>query len=111
VCLEAEARGQLVFGKATEFAKGNHADFLLNRLILGKRDGVAGVIGEHQRAVFDLHIEVESDPHDSSSHLVMSMLAECTVKVYTEFMHKIKNRVSRGEVAELESCNGYRHEY
>jgi hypothetical protein len=63
--LEAEARGKLVFGEAAEFSKGNHADFLLNCLVFGKGDGVAGAIGEHKRAVFDLNVEVESDPHDS----------------------------------------------
>jgi hypothetical protein len=65
--LEAEARGKLFFGEAAEFPKDNHADFLLNRLVLGKGDGVTGAIREHKRAVFDLNVEVESDPHDSPS--------------------------------------------
>ena len=63
-CLEAEARGELTFGEATEFPEGDHADLLLGGLFLGEGDSLAGTVREHERAVFDLNVQVERNMHD-----------------------------------------------
>jgi len=61
---EAEAGGKLAFGEATEFPEGNHADLLLDGLFFGEGDGLPSTVSEHKSAVFDLHVDVESDMHD-----------------------------------------------
>jgi hypothetical protein len=62
--LEAEASGELTFGETTEVPQGDHADFLLDALCLGKGDGMAGTIREYERAVLDLNVQVQRDMHD-----------------------------------------------
>src|SRR5215472_86238 len=44
--------------------RGNHADFLLEGLFLGEGDGLAGMVREYERAVFDLNVQVERNMHD-----------------------------------------------
>ncbi len=61
--LEAEAGGEFPFGEAAEFPEGDHADLLLDALCLGEGDGLPGTVCEHERAVFGLNIEVESEMH------------------------------------------------
>src|SRR5687768_5020702 len=63
-CLEAKASDQLTFGEGTEFPEGEHADLLLDGLLLREGDGLTGTVREHERAVFDLNVEVERDRHD-----------------------------------------------
>jgi hypothetical protein len=54
----------VTFGEATEFPEGNHAYFLLDGLFLGEGDGLAGMVREYKRAVFDLNVQVERNMHD-----------------------------------------------
>ena len=60
---EAEASGELAFGEAAEFPEGDHADLLLDSLFLGEGDGLPGRVRQHERAVFDLNVDIESDMH------------------------------------------------
>ncbi len=64
--LEAEAGGKLPCGEAAEFPEGDHADLLLDGLFLGEGDDLAGTVCEHERAVFDLNVEVEREMHGHS---------------------------------------------
>ena len=61
--LEAEGGGEFPFGEAAEFPEGDHADLLLDALCLGEGDGLADTVCEHESAVFDLNVEVESEMH------------------------------------------------
>jgi len=61
--LEAEAGGELVFGEAAEFPERDHSDLLLDSVFLGEGDGLPSTVSEHERAVFGLNVEVESDMH------------------------------------------------
>ena len=71
--LKAEARGKLAFGEAAEFPERDHTHLLLDRLLLGEGDGLAGRIREHERAVFDLNVDMESELHGHSSHVMVSV--------------------------------------
>ena len=51
----------MVFGDAAEFPEADHADLFLDGLFLGESDGLPGTGGEHERAVFDLNVDIESN--------------------------------------------------
>src|SRR5713101_4159989 len=61
--LEAKAGGELAFGEAAEFPECDQADLLLDGLFLGEGDGLSGTVSEHERAVFDLNVDIESNMH------------------------------------------------
>ncbi len=62
-CLEAETSGELALGEVAEFPEEDHDDFLLDGLFLGEGDGLPAMVSEYEGAVFDQHVDVESDLH------------------------------------------------
>jgi hypothetical protein len=59
--LAAEAGGKLPFGEAAECPEEDHADLLLDGLFLGEGDDLARPVCAHERVVFHLNVEVESE--------------------------------------------------
>ena len=61
--LEAEAGGKVVLGEVAAFPEEDHADLLLDHLFLGEGDGLPSLVSEHEGAVFDQNVDVETDLH------------------------------------------------
>ena len=92
-CFEAEACGELTLGEIAEFPESNHADLLLDGLILGEGDGLPGTVSQHEIAVFDLHGDVKSDLHGHPLPRGSIDAPRGRQIRYTQFMHKVKRRV------------------